>query len=278
VAGLPITLEELLVRHGAIADEQLAHAREEQAKWGGDLGRTLVDLGYITEELLLRAVAHQQRIPWVAPSDPAPAAHLSSALSLQLCERFGVITVAADLRARVLRVATADPTNELNLRALATASGFSIQPAAAMQEWVDRAIRTVYYGEEHLPVPEEPVELPEDPPPLVEAEPVHDLAELAELRARLDRLEAQRSEVVALGKRVAQLEARKPGEGLAPLTARVEQLEVKRASPELASLMARLERLEQLGIEDSRAVRIISGVLVDLGFITRAELQQRLKK
>ncbi len=277
MAGPPMTLEDLLVRHGAIADEQLAHAREEQAKWGGDLGRTLVDLGYITEELLLRAVAHQQRIPWVAPTDPAPAAHLSSALSLQLCERFGVITVAADLRARVLRVATADPTNELNLRALATASGFSIQPAAAMQDWVDRAIRTVYYGEEHLPVPEEVVGIPDDPP-LVEAEPVPDQAELSELRARLDKLESRRADLATLARRLGQLEASRTGAELKALTARVEQLEVKRVSPEVASLMARLERLEQLGIEDSRAVRIISGILVDLGFITRAELQQRLKK
>ncbi len=240
MAGLPTTLEELLVRHGAIADEQLAHAREEQAKWGGDLGRTLVDLGYITEELLLRAIAHQRRIPWVAVDDPAPSKQLASALSLQLCERFGVIAVAGDLRARVLRVATSDPSNEANLKALATASGFSIQPAAAMQEWIDRAIRTAYYGEEHLPAPDQPDA--NDEPPLVEAEPVHETDELAELRSQLERLEARRT------------------------------------SPEVAALVARVERLEQLGVEDSRAVRVLSGILVDLGFITRAELQQRLKK
>ncbi len=240
MAGPPKTLEELLVRHGGLTAEQMAHARAEQTKWGGELGRTLVDLGYISDELLLRAVAHQQRIPWVAVTDPAPPQHLSSALSLQLCERFGVITVAADLRTRVLRVATSDPTNQLNLKALATASGYSIQPAAAMQEWVDRAIRTVYYGEEHLPAPDA-AEVPDDPP-LVDAEPMHDEGELVELRARLSRLE------------------------------------VRKTSPEVAALVVRLERLEQLGIEDSRAVRVISGILVDLGFISRAELQQRLKK
>lgn len=263
VARPPMSLEELLVRHGAIAEEQLAHAREEQAKWGGDLGRTLVDLGYITEELLLRAVAHQQRIPWVASSDPPPSQALAGALSLQLCERFGVIAVAGDLRARVLRVATADPTNEANLKALATASGYSIQPAAAMQAWIDRALRVVYYGDEDLPPPDAtaaPAE-PAAEPPLVEAEPLAEppeLAELAELRQRIERLEARRPNP--------------------ELVARVEQLEKKKGGPEIAALLARIERLEQLGVEDSRTVRILSGILVDLGFITRAELQQRLKK
>ena len=237
MAAPPMTLEQLLVRHGAITAEQLAHAHDEQAKWGGDIGVVMVDLGYITQELLLRALAHHERIPWVANDDPAPSKQLAGALTLQLCERFGVIAVAGDLRARVLRVATSDPTNQGNLKALATASGFSIQPAAAMQEWIDRAIRTVYYGEEHLP----PAEALEEPP-LVEAEPVHDGEELAELRARVERLEARRE------------------------------------SPEAAALAARVERLEQLAVEDSRTVRVLSGILVDLGFITRAELQQRLKK
>lgn len=251
------TLEELLVRHGAVAEEQLAHAREEQAKWGGDLGRTLVDLGYISEELLLRAMAHHQRIPWVAVNDPAPAKQLASALTLQLCERFGVIAVAGDLRARVLRVATSDPANAANLKALAAASGYSIQPAAAMQDWIDRAIRTVYYGEEELLAPL--VAAAVDEPPLVEAEAIDQGAELSELRARVDRLEARASpEMAALVARFQRLEAR--------------------TSPDLAALVARIERLEQQGVEDSRAVRVVSGILVDLGFITRAELQQRLKK
>ena len=65
---------------------------------------------------------------------------------------------------------------------------------------------------------------------------------------------------------------------LVELRARLSRLEARKTSPEVAALVVRLERLEQLGIEDSRAVRVISGILVDLGFISRAELQQRLKK
>ncbi len=53
-----IPLDELLLRHGAITQEQLARAKEEQRTIGGDLGRVLVDLGFISEELLIRAWAH----------------------------------------------------------------------------------------------------------------------------------------------------------------------------------------------------------------------------
>ncbi|MCP4137878.1 MAG: hypothetical protein GY754_43350 [bacterium] len=49
-------LGEFLVRHGDITEEQLNHALEEQKKAGSLLGDTLVKLGYIDEDTLLKAL------------------------------------------------------------------------------------------------------------------------------------------------------------------------------------------------------------------------------
>src|SRR6202022_3649604 len=60
-------LEELLLRHGSIDEQQLNRARAEQSTLGGDLGRILVDLGFVSEELLVRALAHQLGIKMTSP-------------------------------------------------------------------------------------------------------------------------------------------------------------------------------------------------------------------
>src|SRR5258708_26868555 len=88
-----MTLEELLLRHNAISEEHLDQAREEQKKFGGDLGRILVDLCYVSEDLLMRALAHQLAIPLLNPEQQPPPIELVQAFPLHLCERFGVILV-----------------------------------------------------------------------------------------------------------------------------------------------------------------------------------------
>jgi hypothetical protein len=143
-----ISLDELLLRHGAITQEQLAKAKEEQRTIGGDLGRVLVDLGYITEDLLIRAYAHQLGVSRVAPEAIAIAEELLQAIPVQVCERFGIIAVGRDPRTHALVVATNDPGNSENLRAIALAVGQDVVPAAATTDSIERGIRRHYYGEQ----------------------------------------------------------------------------------------------------------------------------------
>ena len=91
-----LKLEELLLRHGAIDQEQLQRAREEQKTLGGDLGRVLVDLGYITDELLCRAQSHQLGIPRASPETLSIAPELLQLISVQACESLGAIPVGRD--------------------------------------------------------------------------------------------------------------------------------------------------------------------------------------
>jgi type II secretion system (T2SS) protein E len=144
-----IPLDELLLRHGAITQEQLEKAKEEQRTIGGDLGRVLVDLGFISEDLLIRAWAHQLGIPRVAPEAMALAEDLVQAIPVQVCERFGILGVGRDQRTDALVVATSDPANPEHMRAIGLAVGQAVVPAAATTHSIERAIRRHYYGE-HL--------------------------------------------------------------------------------------------------------------------------------
>src|SRR5260370_42200142 len=113
-----LKLEELLLRHGAIDQEQLHRAREEQKTLGGDLGRVLVDLGYITDELLCRAQSHQLGMPRSSPETLSIAPALLQLISVQAFESLGAIPVGRDRRNNTLQVATNDPANLQHLRAI----------------------------------------------------------------------------------------------------------------------------------------------------------------
>ncbi|HEY4882481.1 MAG TPA: hypothetical protein VII08_02500 [Myxococcales bacterium] len=143
-----VSLEELLLRHGAITQEQLEKAKEEQRTIGGDLGRVLVDLGFITEELLIRAWAHQLGISRVAPDLIALGEDLLQAIPVHVCERFGIVAVGRDPRTNALLVATNDPTNSEHLRAIGLAVGGDVLPVAATADSIERGIRRHYYGEQ----------------------------------------------------------------------------------------------------------------------------------
>src|SRR5689334_224007 len=97
MARARIPLEELLLRHRAIDEEQLRYARDHQKKVGGDLGTLLVDLGFVTEEAMLRAQAHQLGIPVVNPEVTPPPRELAEALTEPICKRYGVIPVSGNL-------------------------------------------------------------------------------------------------------------------------------------------------------------------------------------
>src|SRR5712691_7965783 len=111
MASPRMTLEELLLRHRAIDEDQLSRAREEQARLGGELGRVLLDLGYITEELLVRAQSHQLGIPAVKPDEETIPPELLQIFPQHLCQKYRVIPVSGNLESKLARVATASPAN-----------------------------------------------------------------------------------------------------------------------------------------------------------------------
>jgi hypothetical protein len=172
-----VSVEDLLMRHRAIDDDQLRRAKDHQKKTGGELGRVLVELGYVSEELLLRAQAHQLGIPMVNLDAQPPPRDLALALGEAACKRFGVIPVSGNLENKLLRVATFAPADAQRLATLAQTSGFRIEPAAATSEAIARAIKAAFGAQ-----------APRATPAIPEVHPEPD-DDLAGLRERVNALE-----------------------------------------------------------------------------------------
>ena len=60
-----IRIGDLLVENGLITAEQLQHALSEQRKLGSKLGRTLIDLGMVSENDMLQLLSRQLAIPLI---------------------------------------------------------------------------------------------------------------------------------------------------------------------------------------------------------------------
>lgn len=58
-----LKLGQLLISKGLLAPEQLASALAEQEQWGCRLGMTLVRLGYIEEDMLVKVLSRQLQLP-----------------------------------------------------------------------------------------------------------------------------------------------------------------------------------------------------------------------
>jgi type IV pilus assembly protein PilB len=275
-----LQLEDLFLRHGAVSQEQLAAAHEDQRQFGGDVGRILVDRGVISEILLLRVLSHQLGIPMVDPEALELRPELLQAVPVQICERYGVIPVDGDPAQRTLRMATPDPANRAHSQEVETALGMRVELAAATAASIEHAIRRHYYGENRTPqkmarmalrktmrakpkpapapVPEEPPEaVIEEDVPEVEAAPVYDEQSLPSLEPEvLPEPGAGRAELEALAERVARLEAFV-------------------TQPQFAAVLARVERLEQIASQLAQAVRVIGGVIIDHELVSLEEYRRR---
>ena len=128
-------------------EARLRAALFEQKKWGGKLGRTLVEMGFIEEPEMMRVLAKQLHLQTV-DLDTAPIPErIVENLRLDLAERYGVFPIAMDLRTKVLHVATADPSNVDALQELEFVTNLKVEPVVATGSSIERAIRRYYFGE-----------------------------------------------------------------------------------------------------------------------------------
>ncbi|MBL8954121.1 MAG: general secretion pathway protein GspE [Myxococcaceae bacterium] len=209
---------------GVLDASQLQGALAEQKKWGGRLGRTLVEMGFVDEDSMVRALSRQLKLPVVDLDTLRLPPTVTQILTVGVCERYGVFPLGVDLKQKQVQLATSDPTNVAALNELTFKTGYKVQTAVATGSSIDRAIRRMYYGEQtqasktatpqrfgvqeptfgedeisgvkQRPVP--PVAtVPPAPPPVRAADPMAEIeaaareAEIARLKDRVAALEKQ---------------------------------------------------------------------------------------
>jgi len=132
---------------GLLSDTQLKAALQEQRKWGGKLGRTLVEMGIVDEDSMARALSRQLNIPMVDLDSVRLPPSVVQLLRIDVAERYGVFPLGGDPAQKLLHVASSDPTNLEALQELSFQTGMRVQQSVSSASGIDRAIRRYYYGE-----------------------------------------------------------------------------------------------------------------------------------
>lgn len=139
-------LGEILIDEGKITEAQLQKALKAQLIFGGHLGTSLIELGYIDEEILGNALSISFNVP-VATEEilqNIPYA-VTRAIPAKLVEKYKVIPMK--LEGRVLQLAMLDPKNLMALDEISFVTGYKIEP------WVSPEIRVFQVLEKYYNIP-----------------------------------------------------------------------------------------------------------------------------
>lgn len=231
-------LGEILQAAGVIDDLQLQAALSEQRKWGGKLGRTLVEMGFCDEDTMVTALSRQLGIPAIDLDRATFSPEVIGLLRGDVAERYGVFPVGGDPKQKILQVASSDPTNYEAIQELTFLLGQTIQISVASSSAIDRAIRFHYYGERTQNVSTA------TPEQLGMSEPTFDI-------------EHQRT-----------LQTPAPGPSAQVPAELVQQIE---------KLTRRVDELEKLSANQVRAIRGLLELLVDKGVVRREEYLAKVR-
>ncbi len=138
-------LGEVLIRAGSITRDQLQRGLIRQRELGKRLGETLVELGYISEEDVVKALAQHFAVPYLSLSSlsitPVP---IRDRLSPKYMREHKVLPV--EVKDGVLTVAMSDLSDPYTLDDLRLSTGFVVSVCLAGEREILEAIDQ-YYGE-----------------------------------------------------------------------------------------------------------------------------------
>ena len=140
-------LADLLLKTGMLNQENLTRAMDAQKMHGGDLGRTMVDLGLISEETLVRAYATLYSMQAVTISPQKLDAEVAKMLPKPICEQWGVIPFRVDQGKKYLDIAQSDPTNLDATDEIRRATKYTVRFFLATRSGIANAINFAFYSD-----------------------------------------------------------------------------------------------------------------------------------
>ncbi len=147
MAGPRKKLGEILIEAGVIDEMQLKTALSEQKRWGDRLGNVLIGLGFVSEEVMAKALSSHLKIPSVNLTKQSIPDDVIALLDAERARKFGVVPVMHKKEGtrKVLYLAMSDPTNLPALDEIGFATGCQIKPVVAVDSQI-RAMLGRFYG------------------------------------------------------------------------------------------------------------------------------------
>ncbi len=138
----PKRLGEILIENGVLKEADLKKALEIQKEEGGLLGQILVAKGFVTEEDVVIALAHQLNYPYLPVSSFVINKEAVRAVPARLALQY--VCIPVDKVSGHLAVVMSDPSNHVAVRALERASGCSVQAFVGTISEIEAAIERCY--------------------------------------------------------------------------------------------------------------------------------------
>ncbi|MCQ8130550.1 GspE/PulE family protein [Methylomonas rivi] len=143
-----IRIGDLLVQNRIISHDQLINALSEQKKTGRKLGRTLIDLNYISETDLLNFLSRQLQIPFLDIAQYKRKPEVCKELPENLARRFRVMLLESNPHDILL--AMADPTDLMGLDEISRVLKKRIRQAVVRESDLLTAIDQAYRRTEEI--------------------------------------------------------------------------------------------------------------------------------
>ena len=142
-----IRLGELLLKAGVVNEQQLHSALAEQKRWGGKLGSILVEMNFLSEDMLVKALSRQLGLDRVELEDEEISQKALEMLSPELAQEKQVLPVSFDTTKGELVIAMAEPENLELVDEISFRTGQKVRVVIAAQSELARAIRKHYFDD-----------------------------------------------------------------------------------------------------------------------------------
>jgi hypothetical protein len=145
-----LKLGQLLISKGLLEPEQLASALAEQERWGSRLGMTLVRLGYIQEDLLVKVLSRQLELPVARITGKRVKREILDRVPAELAEKYRCIPlfVREEAGGEVLFVGMDDPSDLASIDELSLRIEQSVKPVLVSPTELEEALQRNYHGSE----------------------------------------------------------------------------------------------------------------------------------
>jgi type IV pilus assembly protein PilB len=135
-------LGEMLIDAGVLTEQGLRLALNEQRRWGGSLGRSLVEMKLVSEPELVRVLSAQLHLPTIDLEKLEIPPTVLELVPAELAAQHNIVPFAQPMK--FLDVAMADPTNLGLLDELRIRTQLNIRPYLAGPKMLERAIARHY--------------------------------------------------------------------------------------------------------------------------------------
>ncbi|MDD6404667.1 MAG: ATPase, T2SS/T4P/T4SS family [Clostridiales bacterium] len=141
-----IRIGDVLVAAGAITEEQLQEGLAKQKETGRKLGNALVDLGFISNEMLITVLTTQLGIDYIELKGAKIEDKVIHMVPENLVTKYQAIPIEIDPdNPNILKVAMSDPMDIMAIDDIGLVTNLNVEPMLASEEAIRDAIGK-YYG------------------------------------------------------------------------------------------------------------------------------------